>query len=209
MRFGRPTPRGSLISSSSAVSRAPPLRQWPSWLPLHHEANWSACLRRHSPSVLVPASQVDDPSSSGTGVGCVPDGRKSDPLHGVNMVSKVPPYAPSAAGFSADDIKFLKNKGFNTVRLGVIYKAVEPSPGSTTTLISPASRVTQRKLASGHQLTARFPPGPLQQKFRDEWLPDPGRACPPSRPSAFPQLPRHARPQSRLRPLFGQRCGGF
>src|SRR4051794_10624664 len=49
--------------------------------------------------------------------------------HGVNMVYKVAPYEPSAAGFGEDDAAFLADEGFNSVRLGVIYKAVEPRPG--------------------------------------------------------------------------------
>jgi endoglycosylceramidase len=51
-------------------------------------------------------------------------------LHGVNMVSKQPPYAPSAQGFGDDDAAFLERYGFDAVRLGLIYKAIEPSPGS-------------------------------------------------------------------------------
>jgi len=51
-------------------------------------------------------------------------------LHGVNMVYKRPPYYPAAAGFGRDDASFLQRHGFNTVRLGLIYKGVEPSPGS-------------------------------------------------------------------------------
>jgi endoglycosylceramidase len=51
-------------------------------------------------------------------------------LHGLNMVYKRPPYAPLAAGFDAADARFLRREGFNTVRLGVIYKGVEPTPGS-------------------------------------------------------------------------------
>ncbi len=50
-------------------------------------------------------------------------------LHGLNMVFKRPPYAPSAAGFGEDDARFLAAEGYNTIRLGVIYKAVEPRPG--------------------------------------------------------------------------------
>jgi endoglycosylceramidase len=50
-------------------------------------------------------------------------------LHGVDMVYKLPPYAPDAVGFGADDAAFLQAHGFNTVRLGVIYAAVEPQPG--------------------------------------------------------------------------------
>jgi endoglycosylceramidase len=47
----------------------------------------------------------------------------------VNLVYKVAPYEPSASGFGEDDAAFLQHEGFNSVRLGVIYKAVEPSPG--------------------------------------------------------------------------------
>src|SRR2546426_8690959 len=51
-------------------------------------------------------------------------------LHGVNMVFKKAPYYPAAAGFDADDARFLKDQGLDAVRLGVIYRAVEPTPGS-------------------------------------------------------------------------------
>ena len=47
-------------------------------------------------------------------------------LHGLNMVYKRPPYAPDAIGFGDDDAAFLAREGFNAVRVGVIYKAVEP-----------------------------------------------------------------------------------
>src|SRR3954451_810079 len=49
--------------------------------------------------------------------------------HGVNLVYKVAPYEPSVTGFGEDDARFLQSEGFNSVRLGVIYKAVEPTPG--------------------------------------------------------------------------------
>jgi endoglycosylceramidase len=51
-------------------------------------------------------------------------------LHGVNMVYKKPPYDPLAAGFDAPDARFLSREGLNAVRLGLIYKGVEPRPGS-------------------------------------------------------------------------------
>jgi endoglycosylceramidase len=50
-------------------------------------------------------------------------------IHAVNMVYKRPPYYPKAAGFGADDARFLRRHGFNGVRLGVIYAGVEPKPG--------------------------------------------------------------------------------
>ncbi|HUO39623.1 MAG TPA: cellulase family glycosylhydrolase [Mycobacterium sp.] len=50
-------------------------------------------------------------------------------MHGLNEVYKVAPYEPSASGFNADDAAFLAANGFNVVRLGVIWAAVEPEPG--------------------------------------------------------------------------------
>ena len=49
--------------------------------------------------------------------------------HGVNMVYKRPPYDPGAIGFDSADAQFLAEHGFNSVRLGTIYGAVEPQPG--------------------------------------------------------------------------------
>src|ERR1700726_1283727 len=51
-------------------------------------------------------------------------------VHGINMVYKLPPYYPAAAGFSDDDAAFLHSIGFNAVRVGVIWKALEPKPGA-------------------------------------------------------------------------------
>lgn len=50
-------------------------------------------------------------------------------MHGTNMVYKVPPYYPGAAGFGAGDAAFLRSIGFNVVRVGVIFQALEPLPG--------------------------------------------------------------------------------
>jgi endoglycosylceramidase len=50
-------------------------------------------------------------------------------LHGWNMVNKLPPYAPDALGFGDDDAAFLAHNGFNYVRLGIIWKGLEPRPG--------------------------------------------------------------------------------
>ena len=50
-------------------------------------------------------------------------------LHGINMVYKRAPYAPDAVGFGDDDAAFLAAEGLDTVRVGIIYKAVEPQPG--------------------------------------------------------------------------------
>jgi endoglycosylceramidase len=50
-------------------------------------------------------------------------------MHGINMVYKLAPYYPGVAGFGEDDAAFLHRIGFNAVRVGIIWKAVEPHPG--------------------------------------------------------------------------------
>jgi endoglycosylceramidase len=50
-------------------------------------------------------------------------------LRGFNMVNKFPPYTLSAIGFGEEDAALLAKDGFNAVRVGVIYGAVEPRPG--------------------------------------------------------------------------------
>jgi endoglycosylceramidase len=50
-------------------------------------------------------------------------------LHGTNMAYKLAPYYPSAIGFGASDAAFLSSIGFDAVRVGVLWQAVEPQPG--------------------------------------------------------------------------------
>lgn len=50
-------------------------------------------------------------------------------LHGLNQVYKVAPYTPAHDGFGDDDAAFLAANGFDVMRIGVIWSAVEPRPG--------------------------------------------------------------------------------
>ncbi|MFZ0666431.1 MAG: cellulase family glycosylhydrolase [Acidimicrobiales bacterium] len=50
-------------------------------------------------------------------------------LHGLNMVYKRPPYEPASAGFGTAAAQTLEADGFDVVRVGVIYSALEPKPG--------------------------------------------------------------------------------
>jgi endoglycosylceramidase len=50
-------------------------------------------------------------------------------VHGLNMVYKRAPYEPSAARFGSAAASTLAADGFDVVRVGVIYAAVEPRPG--------------------------------------------------------------------------------
>lgn len=50
-------------------------------------------------------------------------------LHGLNMVNKFAPYRPDSLGFGEDDARFLARNGFNSVRLGIVWKGLEPRRG--------------------------------------------------------------------------------
>ncbi|MGV1088542.1 MAG: cellulase family glycosylhydrolase [Mycobacterium sp.] len=67
--------------------------------------------------------------------------------HGLNEVYKLPPYEPSASGFSADDAAFLAANGFTVARVGVIWAAVEPEPGVIDTAYLDSIQQTVQMLA--------------------------------------------------------------
>jgi endoglycosylceramidase len=50
-------------------------------------------------------------------------------VSGVNMVNKLTPYTPAAGGFGDSDGAFLAANGLSAVRVGVLWEALEPSPG--------------------------------------------------------------------------------
>jgi endoglycosylceramidase len=94
-------------------------------------------------------------------------------LQGVNMVFKRPPYLPSAGGFDAEDARFLAREGFNTVRLGVIYKGVEPSPGVYDDAYLDQIRQTARALADeGIFFQLDFHQDMYNERFQGEGWPD-------------------------------------
>ena len=107
-------------------------------------------------------------------------------LHGVNQVFKVPPYEPSADGFGDDDAAFLAANGFNAVRVGVIWAAVEPQPGQYDDGYLDAIEATVRTLA-GHGIVSLldFHQDQYNEKFQGEGAP--AWAVPPSN-APNPQL---------------------
>jgi endoglycosylceramidase len=94
-------------------------------------------------------------------------------LHGINMVYKRPPYAPDATGFGDDDAAFLASQGFNAVRVGVIYKAVEPAPGVYDDAYLDRIRATVDTLAA-HGIVALldFHQDMYNERFQGEGWPD-------------------------------------
>ena len=99
-------------------------------------------------------------------------------VHGLNMVYKRPPYYPAKVGFGADDAAFLAGQGFNAIRLGVIYKGVEPRPPSGgkrsyhDAYLAQIAK-TQRTLASkGVFSQVDFHQDLFHEKFQGEGWPD-------------------------------------
>ena len=94
-------------------------------------------------------------------------------LHGVNMVYKLPPYEPSATGFRKDDARFLARHGFNNVRLGTIYAAVEQQPGAYSAEYLRGIKRTQQLLARhGIFSLIDFHQDLYNERFTGEGFPD-------------------------------------
>jgi endoglycosylceramidase len=94
-------------------------------------------------------------------------------VHGINMVYKLPPYFPAAAGFGDDDAAFLASLGFNAVRVGVIWKAVEPRPGVYDNAYLSRIASTVRTLARhGIVSLLDFHQDMLNERFQGEGIPD-------------------------------------
>lgn len=94
-------------------------------------------------------------------------------LHGTSMVYKLPPYTPGAAGFGADDAAFLKSIGFNSVRVGIIWKALEPEPGVYDERYIDQIRNTVETLAKqGIYSQLDFHQDLVNERFQGEGFPD-------------------------------------
>jgi endoglycosylceramidase len=74
-------------------------------------------------------------------------------LHGFNLAIKSPPYDPALAGFGADDAEFLASEGFNSIRLGLFYEALEPLPGVINTEYLERLAAVEETLAANDQFT--------------------------------------------------------
>jgi endoglycosylceramidase len=94
-------------------------------------------------------------------------------VHGINMVYKLPPYYPAAVGFGGDDAAFLHNIGFNAVRVGVIWKALEPEPGVySDTYLAQIANTVQTLARHGIVSLLDFHQDMLNEQFQGEGFPD-------------------------------------
>jgi endoglycosylceramidase len=89
------------------------------------------------------------------------------------MVAKLPPYLPSAVGFGTDDAAFLAQNGFDVVRLGVIYRAVEPMPGVyDDNYLNGIAATVQQLGARGVYTLLDFHQDQYNERFHGEGFPD-------------------------------------
>lgn len=82
------------------------------------------------PVLAVTASAAPASAPDHVGRYLVDDQGRALTVHGFNMVAKLPPYTAQSVGFGDDDARFLADNGFNVVRLGIMWGAVEPEPGA-------------------------------------------------------------------------------
>jgi endoglycosylceramidase len=93
-------------------------------------------------------------------------------LHGLNQVYKVAPYTPAHDGFGANDAKFLQANGFNVVRVGVIWAAVEPRPGQyNARYLKSIGRTVRTLAAHGIYSLLDFHQDLYNEKFQGEGAP--------------------------------------
>ena len=123
--------------------------------------------------VVAPAAASPTPPLSTQGRWLVDADGRVVISHGVNMVYKRPPYVPSRTGFGADDAAFLRRHGFNSVRLGTIYTAVEPRPGVYDDAYLDEVAATERLLARERIFTQfDFHQDLFNERFGGEGFPD-------------------------------------
>ncbi len=120
-----------------------------------------------------PAEAADAPRPSQAGRWLLdPDGRVLV-LHGVNMVNKTGTNEPGATGFDADDAAFLAENGFTTVRLGLIWKAVEPEPGEyDEAYLASVRKTTELLAAEGIWTLLDFHQDLYSERFQGEGAPE-------------------------------------
>jgi endoglycosylceramidase len=96
-------------------------------------------------------------------------------LHGVNAVWKLKPYFPpaTAEGFTAADADWLRDHGFNTVRLGTIFAGVMPQEGVIDhAYLDSIDRVVQLLASRGIYVMFDFHQDMYNERYGGEGFPD-------------------------------------
>lgn len=96
-------------------------------------------------------------------------------LHGINAVWKTPPYTPpnTPEGFTAADADWLRDHGFNSVRLGVLFQGVMPTEGKVDEqYLAGVDRVVQLLASRGLYVLFDFHQDIYAERFHGEGFPD-------------------------------------
>jgi endoglycosylceramidase len=129
-------------------------------------------LAASSTALNVSAGAVDGPLHR-SGRWLVDDQGRVVILHGLNMSAKRAPYEPSALGFDADDAQFLAREGFNSVRLGLIYKGMEPVRNAFDDEYLESIAATAHLLGeNGIKVLVDFHQDLFNEQFNGEGMPD-------------------------------------
>lgn len=118
-----------------------------------------------APATFVPGTPVWQPGAGrpeAAGRWIVDPQGRAVIFHGENVVAKKAPYTPDSIGFSDDDIAFLQANGYNGVRLGIIWEAVEPAPGVYNEAYLDTIESTVRRLSAAGI-------GTLLEVHQDAW----------------------------------------
>ncbi|TNV80334.1 hypothetical protein FGO68_gene8931 [Halteria grandinella] len=106
------------------------------------------------------------------------DSNRTVIFHGVNMVYKVPPYIPQGSNFDPElsvtdqDIEDLVRWGFNFVRLGVMWEAVERGPSQyNMTYLDEVEKLVNRLGEKGIYTLVDAHQDVLTRKFCGEGIP--------------------------------------
>eukprot|EP00499_Haloplacidia_sp_CaronLabIsolate_P008816 CAMPEP_0196780524 /NCGR_PEP_ID=MMETSP1104-20130614/7941_1 /TAXON_ID=33652 /ORGANISM="Cafeteria sp., Strain Caron Lab Isolate" /LENGTH=527 /DNA_ID=CAMNT_0042150735 /DNA_START=6 /DNA_END=1589 /DNA_ORIENTATION=- len=114
-------------------------------------------------------------------------------FRGLNAVSKLPPFSPPTDAFdhrfsiAAEDVRNLQEWGFNVIRLGLMWSAVEPQRGQYNTTYLDVMRQVVASLADGGVYTILDAhQDAMSRRFCGEGFPD--FAVQPSRATQGPLL---------------------
>jgi endoglycosylceramidase len=150
----------AVASGAGAAAAAPAA----SAAPIAHAASSAA----ETTAVVLPAAPIGHAGRWITDA----DGRVLT-VAGVNMVNKLTPYTPAADGLDDADGAFLAANGLSAVRVGIIWKALEPEPGvfNDSYLASIASTVS---MLGSHGIVSLldFHQDMYNEEFQGEGAPD-------------------------------------
>jgi len=147
------------------------------WLLAFLASLLTACTKSAEPPATSPTASVlpDRPQLRREGRWLVDEQNRIVLLHGVNAVWKLAPYSPpdSALGFTAADADWLRDHGFNTVRLGTIFAGVMPQEGQIDqAYLNRVDRVVQLLASRGIWVMLDFHQDLYNERYGGEGFPE-------------------------------------